>query len=267
MRKPHRLVRILTFAAFCVCTCLGQTATSQSPEQPAQSSEAGLWNWPVLKFFVSIFGFNSAPTQPAVHPAPVRPVSACSVAPLDPITDPAAQQLEAQADADTGSSVDVAGMVPAAAHALNLFESRVASVGGSMVLKSAYRPAAYQRHLQDVWYKWMEMRNNVDPGCQDLRAQVQAEFQHHHLIESQHPVTVSDHTRGLAFDATVSLPLSAHAGRRRLTLDKLAHLVGLLRPAIASDPVHFKYVGGTSKPVGRTTRIAAVRRRRSARSA
>jgi D-alanyl-D-alanine dipeptidase len=210
-----------------------------------------------------VFGFTPAPLQPApvsptvadtsqpgVQPAPV---AACSVPALDPITDPAAEQLEADANAETGSSVDVTGMVPAAAHALNLFESKVAAVGGNMVLKSAFRPAAYQRHLQDVWYKWMELKSNTDPGCQDLRTQVQAEFQRHHLIESQHPVAVSDHTRGLAFDATVALPQHARLGRRRLTLDSLAHLVGLLRPAIASDPVHFKYVG--------SLRAASVRRR------
>jgi hypothetical protein len=207
-----------------------------------------------------MFGFTPRPKQPAptVNAAP-RPeadpvaVAPCSVAPLEPVTDPDAQQLESQADVATGSSVDLAGMAPAAATALNRFESKVTAVGGSMVLKSAYRPASYQKHLQDVWYKWMDLKNNTDPGCQNLRAEVQREFQRHHLIESQHPVAASDHTRGLAFDATVSLPQNARLGRRRLTLDKLAHLVGLLRPAIAADPVHFKYVGGL--------RAASVRRR------
>jgi hypothetical protein len=205
-----------------------------------------------------MFGFTHEPAQPAWNAASPSElestaVAVCSVAPLQPITDPAAQQLESQADMATGSSVDVASMVPAAAHALNLFESKVTAVGGSMVLKSAYRPASYQKHLQDVWYKRMDLKNNPEPGCQSLRAEVQQEFQRHHLIESQHPVAASDHTRGLAFDATVSLPQKARLGRRRLTLDSLAHLVGLSRPAIVADPVHFKYVGGL--------RAASVRRR------
>jgi D-alanyl-D-alanine dipeptidase len=177
------------------------------------------------------------------------------VTPLDPIDDPAARQLEA-ADSPAGV-VDVLDMVPAAAHALDLFESRVAGVGGTMILKSAYRPASYQKHLQNVWYKWMvELRNNHDPACQDLRSQVQDEFKRHRLIETQHPVATSDHTRGIAFDATVALPPNAKIGRRRLTLDSLARMVGLLRPAIASDPVHFKYLEG---PV----RVARVARRRT----
>ena len=168
--------------------------------------------------------------------------NACPVAALDLITDPAAEQLEASMGADV---VDVSNMVPAAAAALGRFQTKVAAVGGTIVLKSAYRPAAYQQHLQNVWYKWMdELRNNTDPGCQELREQVHNEFTMHRLIETQHPVAVSDHTRGLAFDATVALPAKSASRRRRISLDGLARTVGLMRPAIAADPVHFKFTGG-----------------------
>src|SRR5205085_9754159 len=108
----------------------------------------------------------------------------------------------------------------AAASALERFQSNVAAAGGSIILKSAYRPAAYQQHLQNVWYKWMhELRDNEDPACQELRAHVQEEFTRHRLIETQHPVTISDHTRGLAFDATVELPSHPRLGRRRVDID------------------------------------------------
>lgn len=178
------------------------------------------------------------------------------MAPLDPIVDPAAVQLESATGSDV---VDVQGMVPAAARALDRFVAKVEGVGGTIVLKSAYRPAAYQRHLQNVWYKWMdELRNNTEPGCQALRAQVHEEFTRHRLIETQHPVAVSDHTRGLAFDATVGLPPGAKIGRRRMTLDGVARLAGLIRPAIAADPVHFKFLGGVRSLAVKT---AAVRRR------
>ena len=189
------------------------------------------------------------PAKPADNgtAAPLVPVTTafqaepgCSVAPLDPIEDPEAAQLEASG----ANVVDVNDMVPAAALALGRFEDRVASVGGKMVLKSAYRPAAYQKHLQNVWYKWMtELKNNHVPACQGLRSEVEQEFTRHRLIETQHPVAVSDHTRGLAFDATVDLPANAKVGRRKVTLDALAKLAGLLRPAIVADPVHFKFRG------------------------
>jgi D-alanyl-D-alanine dipeptidase len=193
--------------------------------------------------FKSLFESRQMATLAAPVPVPTAtafdPEPGCSVAPLQPIDDGAAQQLEVS----TGSNVvDVADMIPAAARALTMFQTKVASVGGTMILKSAYRPAAYQKHLQDVWYKWMgELKGNRDSACQVLRAQVQDEFVRHRLIETQHPVAVSDHTRGLAFDATVDLS-TAKIGRR-LTLDRLARLAGLLRPAIVADPVHFKFLG------------------------
>jgi D-alanyl-D-alanine dipeptidase len=130
------------------------------------------------------------------------------------------------------------------ARALDKFKSLVTSVGGQFELKSAYRPPAYQAHLQQVWFKWMELKGNRDLGCQTLRAQVGDEFAHHHLLETQKPVTSSDHTRGMAFDATVIVPAKAFLKKRRMTLDRLALLAGIKRPDIFHDPVHFKLVLG-----------------------
>ncbi len=263
---------LLVFAGFCAHGQVIETAMQrQLPEPPVVQQPLTTWeqtvsHWPVIRFLVgflkSIEGVPSTLPEPNVAfttPA-AQSLQPCSVAPLEPIEDPVAQELEA-ANGPNGA-VDVAGMVPAAARALDRFEAKVASVGGTIVLKSAYRPASYQHHLQDVWYKWKALRNNQEPGCQNLRAQVQEEFAKHHLIESQHPVTVSDHTRGLAFDANVDLPLGAKIGRRRVTLDGLAHLAGLLRPAIATDPVHFKFLGDI-KPT-RVAKVASGRRGRNA---
>jgi hypothetical protein len=227
---------------------------SSAAELSSTYSPASLWRQ-VQDFMSWLFESTPAPamTGQVRLKSSVEALGACAVAPLDPIADPSAEQLEASMGSDV---VDVRDMVPAAARALDRFQSKVEGVGGTIVLKSAYRPAAYQKHLQNVWYKWMaELRNNQDPGCQSLRAQVGEEFTRHRLIETQHPVAVSDHTRGLAFDATVELPLYAAKGRR-LTLDGLARLAGLLRPAIAADPVHFKFFGGL-KGVGRRKRVNA----------
>lgn len=193
--------------------------------------------------------FETAPEWKAEIEAP-KPVEVCFVAPLEPIDDPDALILEASV-----TSIDVTNMTSGAARALQRFETNVTAAGGTMILKSAYRPAAYQKHLQDVWYKWMrELRDNEAPGCQTFRAHVADEFTRHRLIETQHPVSVSDHTRGLAFDATVDLPIHARLGRQPVTVDRLARLAGLLRPAIAADPVHFKFVGGTLRFARRSRR-------------
>jgi hypothetical protein len=238
-----------------------QQEPAPSVEQPAEAA-SGLWlqavlDLPVLHFLAPLF--EPDPRQMALTGQ--RDLPPCSVAPLDPITDPAAQKLEANVGSD--GVIDISNMAPAASRALNRFITSVAAVGGNIVLKSAYRPISYQQHLQNVWYKWMELRHHTEPGCQALLAQVEDEFAGHHLIETQHPVAISDHTRGLAFDATVDLPAHPRLGRRRVTLDSLAYLAGLVRPVVVGDPVHYKYVGAV-KYVAKTR---VVRRSRSARSA
>jgi hypothetical protein len=78
-----------------------------------------------------------------------------------------------------------------------------------------------------------------------LRAEVQEEFTKHKLMPSQMPVTDSDHTRGLAFDAAVMMPRPVRTTKKRrvgVSLDHLASLAGLRRPDIRRDPVHFKLV-------------------------
>jgi hypothetical protein len=186
-----------------------------------------LWSLPVLRWFAPAVDKPVA-TLPGPPPAP------CSVEPLPPITDPEAMTFE------NATTPDVGGLKPAMARALHKFRQLVTSVGGSFELKSAYRPPAYQAHLQEVWYKWMELRNHRAPGCQVLRAQVESEFTRHDLLESQKPVTDSDHMRGLAFDAAVTVPAAARLKRRRVSLDRLALLAGIRRPDIFHDPVHFK---------------------------
>jgi D-alanyl-D-alanine dipeptidase len=188
------------------------------------------------------------PPRPA-EPGP--PSIPCGIEPLPAVADAEALKFEA------GDSTDVKGLMPAMARALEKFKQLVNSVGGSFELKSAYRPPAYQAHLQQVWYKWKELRNNHDLGCQVLRAQVGDEFAKHHLLETQKPVTDSDHTRGLAFDATVLVPPKAVLKKRRVSLDRLALLAGIKRPDILHDPVHFKLSLAT-------LRVATPRRTRHA---
>lgn len=189
--------------------------------------------------------FQSLLNLPAVLrsnlPAPSL-TPTCSISPLRDIQEPDALAFENGADANGG--IDLAGLQPAMARALERFRHLVLAVGGSFDLKSAYRPPAYQEHLQEVWYKWMVIRRNHEPACQKLKAEVAEEFSRHRLMESQVPVSSSDHTRGLAFDAAVILPRFARLQRRRVSVDRLAVLAGLTRPDIRRDPVHFKLVLG-----------------------
>jgi hypothetical protein len=186
---------------------------------------------PVLNLF-----WTSPESEPLlIEPPQIQP-PVCSVEPLPAIEDEEVLAFESGAGA-----VDIAGLQPAASLALKRFEGLIASSGGTITVTSAYRPPAYQEHLQQVWDKWMvEMRDNVEPGCAALKTDSAREFLHHGLLESQRPATYSEHTTGLAFDAAVLLPLR---GRKRLRIDKLARRAGLDRPVAASDPVHFRVIG------------------------
>jgi D-alanyl-D-alanine dipeptidase len=202
--------------------------------------------FPILSLFMNNQSRTETVAAQATPPAGTAPAPTnCKISPVPPIDDDEAKAFEAAA----GSSnvVDVKGLKPAAALALDRFERKVASLGGSISLTSAYRPPSYQEHLQLVWDKWAQLRLNHDPGCAVLRAQVQDEFARHQLLVSQRPANNSDHTRGLAFDASVSLPRVP-----RLTLDRVAISSGVVRPVKFSDPVHFKLLA--SAPRRRTVR-------------
>jgi hypothetical protein len=171
--------------------------------------------------------------------------------PLAAVTDPEALAFESSRGTD--GTVQRDGLTPATAMALTRFESIIVSAGGTITLTSAWRPPAYQEHLQAVWDKWMvEMRDNRAEECQELRSEVEREFVDHGLLETQRPATISDHTRGMAFDAIVVLPHS----RRRVSADRLARRAGLFRPVRFQDPVHFRLATGRT----RVLRVGVARR-------
>jgi hypothetical protein len=180
------------------------------------------------------------PPDPVVVAASLPP---CSVAPLTAVTDAEAAALESQAS----PVVNRDGLTVRTSRALARFEKIVTARGGAVVITSAYRPEAYQQHLRDVWYKWMtELKDNTEPSCADLKAQIGDEFVRHQLLPTQHPVVVSDHTLGIGFDAAVEFPalVSKRARRRRqVSLDRLARLAGMMRPDVRRDPVHFRLIG------------------------
>jgi hypothetical protein len=219
---------------FCLLSFLALCATIAGAAVPDDGdtlgdTAGGIWNLPVVE--------RMTVPQPEIG-APRYPN--CSVEPLPEVVDAEAVRFETEDGPDTG------GLLPAMAEAVEKFRKLVANAGGTFDLKSAYRPLAYQEHLQQVWFKWMrELRYNRQPGCQALRAEVSAEFTRHKLMPTQMPVTDSDHTRGMAIDVAVMMPRVVRTKKRRVigvSLDRLALMAGLKRPDIRRDPVHFKLV-------------------------
>lgn len=222
-------------ALFTVGTCFAQvpSVSSLAAAEPRWSWLDELWKLPLFGFF----GAPAASELPALEPpSPAAPP--CAVEPLAAITDPEALAFEASVG--NSAVVDTDGLTPGTARALVRFSRIVTSAGGTITVTSAYRPSPYQEHLQAVWDKWItELRGNRDEACQSLRDEVQQEFERHQLLETQRPATFSDHTRGIAFDAAVTLPRFA---RRRVSADSLARRAGLRRPDVLHDPVHFRFI-------------------------
>ena len=210
--------KLLRHVLTCLTLCTGLAAATSLPGSGQVTPNAS-----------SIWRLDAPGESPPPFPA------ACGVTVLPLIVDDEALAFEKRASPDTGN------LTSAMARALSRFRRLVNLAGGTFELISAYRPSSYQAHLQAVWFKWMlELRTNREPGCQTLRTQVGDEFARHSLLEMQKPVTSSDHTRGLAFDATVVIPLVVRLSKSRVSLDRLALLAGIQRPDILRDPVHFK---------------------------
>ena len=222
-------------ACLVLATCFAGTQTPFSAQTFEPSLFDRLWTLPILSLFAP--AVPEAITYEAPAPAPPP----CLVNPLNEVSD--SEALEFEAAVGTAGVVNIDGLTTHTARALSRFEQLVVSAGGRIVVKSAYRPATYQAHLQELWDKWMlELRHNNDEACAPLRAIVWDEFSRHELLETQRPVSFSDHTRGMSFDAAVYLPRGARLGRRRVGLDGIARMAGVRRPAIAADPVHFRVI-------------------------
>ena len=221
------------------CLAAGVSLANVAPDNhllaaeiPAVSWIDRLWQLPLFRFVAPQTLQPEAAFEPELNP--------CGVDPLAEIEDPEALEFE------FGGSgpVQIGGLTPPTVLALNRFERVVSAVGGSFFVTSAYRPSAYQEHLQRVWDKWMvELRFNMDPACGTLKAKVEEEFRRHQLLVTQRPVGVSDHTLGVAFDVVVRLPARARWKKRRVGVDSLARMAGVSRPAAAGDPVHFRLLG------------------------
>lgn len=136
--------------------------------------------------------------------------------------------------------LDIANLAPRMQTALQCLQAaigRQTSPGGNpgtSTVDSAYRPSSYNRHLQEVWDKWMrELIEDDRPECQSLRTEVRNHFNLHGLIPnaSARPHTNSAHTRGQAFDLSSNL----YDG----VLDVLAVDCNVVRSDPLGDPPHF----------------------------
>jgi hypothetical protein len=240
LRPPRPLWRIFAYV-----TLTAGIAAAHTNFRPASLEKPTAWiddlrQLPLLQFFSPTVATLEMPKLDLQAPGPPP----CLIGDIPVLHDIDAMGFEA--NAGSPAVVNIEGLTSRTALALTRLERVVASVGGAIVVTSAYRPSAYQEHLQAIWDKWMlELRKNKEDGCQDLKAQVQNEFIRHQLLERQRPALMSEHSLGIAFDASIMLPNRVRKGRR-VSLDSLARRAGVQRPLIRRDPVHFRLIGARS---------------------
>lgn len=168
----------------------------------------------------------------------------CSVDPLTPVTDPDAKRY------DDGDRVNLNKLTQGTQAALSCFRNKInpsgvhAAAGGpsgatwlgpGSRVNSGYRPQAYNDHLQEVFDKWQQLKNNKQKECQELRAQVDKKFKDHQLGTSR-PASGSNHIKGTAFDITIW-------GVTGAQIRKSASACGLAQGKGHGSGHHFNFIG------------------------
>jgi hypothetical protein len=126
-------------------------------------------------------------------------VCTCPIAPLTPLS------AEDQLFEDSEHRWDETKLTSSMKTALDCLRTKVQNLGGTFDASqgSAYRTSGYQRHLGEVWDKYFALHGKHIPGCDALTASINAEWSKHNI--AYHPAPPNGpHTRGVAFDATIS---------------------------------------------------------------
>src|SRR3989344_1111423 len=161
-------------------------------------------------------------------------VATCSVPQLTPIPllDADSQSFEA------GNTIRTDRLLMTTRLGMECMQVLTSALGGNSILKSAWRPLAYQAHLREVWDTWDNLLKNKEPACQTLKSQVEAEMQKKHdLAPTMQPGKAgpySPHYTGEAVDLSIqNLPSG-------WTADSMGAACGMYRPWPQLDPAHFQ---------------------------
>jgi hypothetical protein len=148
------------------------------------------------------------------------------------LTDPEAIAQETQ------ESLDLEKITPAMKTALDCLGTKIREAGGRFEMngdyvESAYRNPEYQAHLDEIWRRWQQLKDNTQPECAAVKEHYKAEFSKHRI--RRRPATrMGPHPRGVAVDLvipTTGLPLSK--------IVELANACKLDQPLPLDDDNHF----------------------------
>lgn len=112
----------------------------------------------------------------------------CPFTPIEPVPDVVEGSTE--------------GLVPAALTGISCMQTAIAQApyNGTFNVTWGYRPEAYNEHIVEVYNKYQQIDQMNGPECASVRANVQAEYDHHGPFAAP-PSPTSNHMDGTAFDA------------------------------------------------------------------
>jgi hypothetical protein len=126
----------------------------------------------------------------------------CPVSPITPITDPDFEQYETGRYSDDGDP-DLEHLTPGTAAGAQCIVREAHNARIEATITSGYRPAIYQTHIREVYDKWQLLKDNQDPVCAEVKAQVLIEWDRHGPFAAQ-PGRTSRHSDGRAVDISLS---------------------------------------------------------------
>ena len=158
----------------------------------------------------------------------------CPLAGLTPLDFRSARFEEEANPRNCRGFVDIANLKAGMQSALDCVRD-VTGLGSALPLTSAYRTPGYQAHLLEVWNLSQDLaRGRIPLECSALRTKVLEEKAKHCLV-SRPASPNGPHTRGLAFDVGMPLPLYSES-----LLDGYAATCGVRRCNPFGDKVHFQ---------------------------
>jgi hypothetical protein len=173
--------------------------------------------------------------------------STCALAPLTPITDPAASAMENGATVVwTSSDAHVQANLTKLQQEFGKLQNIMSKQGGSATANSVYRPLAYQKHLYEIYQESQTYNGNQalydgNLDCAYVISTLKAEEQKHGICYDGKPCLVASpdncapHVEGIGIDISLSPATSLNSINTVLQNNN----IDLRWQALQSDPVHF----------------------------
>ena len=182
---------------------------------------------------------NYVPDSAGTSCVPV-PAVACPIPPLTPLTDPVALLYEDGTYSSTNP--DIGHLTPTTQAGLACIQQKVIATNCNRTpqASSGYRPAAYQKHIYDVYTKWQEIKDNNTPECAEVKAAIEKEFDDHSPF-AHAPGETSNHsqTDAQGNPAGTAVDISFVPDNALISADAIACQCNMTR-TVPNDSVHYQ---------------------------